>query len=308
MIGKIVGIIGIVLLLALGVFLYQVVMHPAASGIPSSWFHGVASSSAFNFSLGSSHVAQGPSGLPAATGTYLASPSSTGAPAIDPSQIPAGYTLAELSPYFHQIRLGSVSAGTSYYYGQITLYAYLNSGEKVDITGWQIKTNNSGEYIPQAINLYDPSGLTPASDIVVKSGDTVSLYSSSAPFNLRLNACVGYLAHVANFKPGLPESCPYIDRSALQNFTGACQNYIGSLSGCASPDLNNVPVPRTDYACYDYLQNHFNYKSCFTDHVGDANFLSNQVWVWTGSNVVDQYHDTVKLLDRQGRLVDLYSY
>lgn len=313
MIGKIVGIIGIVLLLALGVFVYEVATHPAASGLPSSWFHGTSNSSWFSVSVTSPHVAQGPSGISPSTGTgssVITSASSTtgGAPAIDPSQIPAGYTLAQLSPYFHQIRLGSISAGTSYSYGEIMLYSYLNSGERVDITGWQIKTDNGGEYIPGAIALYDPSGLTPASDIVLKNGDVVTLYSSSGPFNLRLNKCVGYLAHMGNFNPGLPQTCPYIDRSAIQNFTGACQNYIESLGGCASPNMNNIPVPRTDYACYDYLQNNFNYKSCFEAHAGDSDFLSNQVWVWMGSNVVDQYHDNVQLLDRNGKLVDLYSY
>ena len=58
----------------------------------------------------------------------------------------------------------------------------------------------------------------------------------------------------------------------------------------------------------EYLENNFTYKSCFEAHDGDANFLSNQVWVWTGSNVVDQYHDTVQLLDKNGLLVDLYTY
>jgi len=30
--------------------------------------------------------------------------------------------------------------------------------------------------------------------------------------------------------------------------------------------------------------------------------------VWTGSNVVDEYHDSVELLDQHGLLVDLYTY
>ena len=68
------------------------------------------------------------------------------------------------------------------------------------------------------------------------------------------------------------------------------------------------PVPRTDYACHDYLENNFNYKSCFNAHVRDANFLSNQWWVWMGSSPLDQYHDTADLFDKNGLLVDEYSY
>ena len=73
---------------------------------------------------------------------------------------------------------------------------------------------------------YTILGLSPASDILVKNGDTVYLYSSSAPFNLRLNECIGYVAHVANFVPALPLNCPYINQSQIQNFTGQCQNIL----------------------------------------------------------------------------------
>lgn len=230
---------------------------------------------------------------------------------IPPSEIPAGWTVPQLSPYFHEVRFGTVSAGTSYYYGTISLYAYFADSQAtgtIDITGWNIKTRESGEYIPKAIAVYDPSGLAAPSDIRMKNGDTVYLYSSSAPFNLRLNKCIGYVANVADFRPSLPSSCPQVDESRIGSFTGACQEYIQSISGCEQPSLTNPLVSRTDYACQDFLENNFNYKSCFEQHDTDPDFLSNQVWVWTGSNVVNQYHDTVDLLDSNGLLVDQYSY
>jgi hypothetical protein len=312
MIGKVITVIIIVVVLGLGVFVYQVAVHPKALGLPS-WFGTIASSSAFNFSLSSQHPSAVPEELPPATQTpppqtVITSPASSSVPVIDPSQIPAGFTVAQLSPYFHQIRLESISAGTSYSYGTIALDASLNANENVDITGWQIKTQNGQEYIPQAINLYDPSGLTSPTDIVMHNNDAVSLYSSSAPINLRLNECIGYISHMVNSDPALPTNCPYVDRSAIQNFTGACQDYIESLNSCQQPNMSSPNIPRTDYACQDYLENNFNYRSCFTSHLSDPNFLSNQVWVWTGSNVVDQYHDVVKLFDKNGLLVDLYSY
>jgi hypothetical protein len=310
MVGKIIVIIVIVLLLGFGVFIYEVIAHPHAMGLPS-WFGAAASSSMFNFSLSSQRPAQGPPELPPAvpsTTTIITAAGSSSTPAVDPSQIPAGYTIAELSPYFHQVRFGGISAGTAYYYGTITLDTQLNPGEEVDITGWQIKGNDGGEYVPQAVDLYDPSGLTAPSDIILQTNDTVSIYSSSAPVNLRLNECIGYVTPMINSNPSLPLTCPYVDRSAIQNFTGACQNYIESLGNCQQPNLTNPEVPRTDYACQDYLENNFNYKSCFQEHVSDPNFLSNQVWVWTGSNVVDPDHDTVRLLDKNGLLVDIYSY
>ncbi|HUC31412.1 MAG TPA: hypothetical protein VMR99_01835 [Candidatus Paceibacterota bacterium] len=310
--GKILLIIIIIIALGIGLYLY----HSGAFVNGLKKFNSLISPSSTSsfFSLGSSTIAQGPS-TPIGPPPLQQQPTTGGTPpsattTINPADIPAGYTAAQLSPYFHEVRLGGVSAGTFYYYGTITLDTSFNQNATgtIDISGWQIKSNDGGEYIPQAIDVYDPSGLTAPSDILMKNGDTVYLYSSTAPFNLRLNECIGYIGNVANFSPPLPLTCPYVDQSQIQNFTGACQDYILSLGQCQAPNMSSPQIPPTDYACQDYLENNFNYKSCFNAHAGDANFLSNQVWVWTGSNVVDQDHDTVKLLDRNGLLVDLYTY
>jgi hypothetical protein len=204
---------------------------------------------------------------------------------------------------------GTVSAATYYSYGTIQLTDYdYNSTGTIDVTGWQIKALGGDEYIPQAVDLYDPTGLAPASDINMKTVDTVSIYSSSAPFNLRLNECIGYAAHVADFVPALPNICPYPDPSQIQQFSGACQEYIYSIGQCQTPNMSSGQAPQNDYACTNYLENNLNYRSCFDQHSSDPNFLSDQIWVWTGSSPVNPYHDTVALLDRNGLLVDLYTY
>jgi hypothetical protein len=233
------------------------------------------------------------------------------APAIATSEIPTGFSRSDLSPYFKKITLTGAWAGTLYSYGQITLGTYnMNASDTVDITGWQIKTSNSGETIPQAVGLYDPSGLTAPSDIFLGQNQYVDIYSSAGPFNLRMNECIGYIGNSNHFTPALPVNCPYTNQSAIASmgFTGACENYIYSLGSCQAPNLNDIRVPINDYACRDYLANNFNYKSCFNAHVNDANFLSNEWRVWMGSSPLDQYHDTVQLFDKKGLLVDQYSY
>jgi hypothetical protein len=142
----------------------------------------------------------------------------------------------------------------------------------------------------------------------MKSGDVLSLYSTSAPFNLRLNECIGYAAHVANFVPALPLTCPYVSQSQVSNLSDACQNFILSIPSCQQPDLSSPQAPAQDYSCINYLENNFTYRSCFNAHSADANFLSNQIWVWMGSSIVDPEHDSVELLDKNGLLVNLYTY
>lgn len=307
-------ILFIIILLAVGVYVYS------SGALVNGWrgFNTLvhAPSSTFSFFKDFNIFSTSTPSARWPSSPTIASPSSgSGAgsavnPAINPADIPAGYTAAQLSPYFREVTFGGVSAGTYYSYGTITLNAYFNNGTTgaIDVTGWQIKTNVGDEYIPQAVNLYDPTGLAPAGDIDMKNGNAVFLYSSSAPFNLRLNECTGYMAHVATFVPALPLTCPSVGRSQLQELSGACQDFVNSIGQCQTPNMSSPRVPQGDYACMNYLQDNFTYRSCFDQHSADANFLSNQIWVWTGSSPVGQYHDTVRLLDKNGLLVDMYSY
>jgi hypothetical protein len=217
---------------------------------------------------------------------------------------------ATTSPYYGEVGFGEVYAGSGGSGGEISLDAYpKNASETIDVTGWLIEGNHGGIYIPQAVNVYDPLGLAPETDILLHYGDYLDIYESSAPVNLRLNECIGYLPNRSQFNPELPQNCPSTyNPSTTQAFTGACQNYINSLGSCQQPDMSSPEIPSNDYACVQYLENNFNYSSCFNQHDTDPNFLSNQVWVWTGSTPLDPYHDNVKLLDNNGLVVATYSY
>ena len=233
---------------------------------------------------------------------------SSGTSAINSADIPAGFTASQLSPYFHKVRLSSVSAGSSYSIGQISLYASFSDNAAVNVTGWTIRAHYGGEIVPQAVNFYEPSGLAAESDIILRSGDYVNIYSSASAIgeNLRLNKCTGYLENNNHFTPSLPQDCPSIDRSDIRGFSGACQNYISSLYGCRLPDPN-PPVPQNDYGCLSYLTT-INFKGCYDRHTGDSNFLSHEWRVWTNYRFLDQYHDQLLLLDKNGLLVDVYQY
>jgi hypothetical protein len=243
------------------------------------------------------------------TSTYISSPGGVSAgmtSTIPASEIPAGYTLAQLSPYFHEIRF----AGISTY--EISLYNYDNNAptSTIDITGWEIKTNRGGEYLPQAVNIYDPLGANPPSDIILFTNqeNNVYLYSNSSPVNVRANECMGYLDANSQFNPELPNSCPAIDYSVITNFSGECQNYIESLGSCGTVNMTDPRIPQYDYACQQYLEHNFTYSSCITNHDHDPNFLGDNWYVWMGSSPLDEYHDNVVLLDKNGLVVDTYSY
>ncbi len=227
---------------------------------------------------------------------------------ITPSQIPPGFSIRDISPYFGQIRL-SASPGSPGFYSQITITsALVSSGGSLDMTGWLIKGNRGSQYVPQAVNVYDPSGLTAESDIYMKNGDMLTIYSNSSAIgvNFRLNKCMGYLSNTNNFVPPLYLSCPTVNRSEIVNFTGQCQNYITSLNSCQMP-APNPPISIYDYSCRAYLDK-LNYGGCFAKYRNDYDFMDNKWYAWSGSQFLDFQHDRVLLFDRNGLLVAEYTY
>jgi hypothetical protein len=240
---------------------------------------------------------------------YGGSSNPSGPPSIPPDEIPAGLTLSQLSPYFHEIRFNGISQGEI---GLVTTAIYNMPTSTVDITGWEIKTNRGGEFVPQAENVYYPTGVGDDADIVLTlsayNTEYVNFFSNSAPVNLRLNECLGYLNDTEQFNPQFSYNCPTPDRSQLTQFTGACQNYIESLGSCQSPDFSSYYFPHNDYQCEDYLQGKYNYNWCVSTYATSPNFFGDEWRVWMGSSPLDPYHDNVELLDRNGLVVDTYSY
>jgi len=306
---KIGVIIFIVILLCVAVYVAGSGIFEKLGGVLSNLVPHVSNTGSSSVQLGGGTIAGGSPVWTSGTGSSTATNTVSGGASttINPNDIPAGYTIAQLSPFFHKIRFGSLYAGSTYSYGTISLSYSTNGTTTIDVTGWQIKSNRSGEYIPTAVNLYDPSGLTAPTDILMQKGQVLNIYSDTSPFNLRLNKCIGYMQNSNHFNPALPSNCPYVNQSDISTFTGACQQYIYSLGSCSLPNMNSISIPQNDYACRAYLEN-LNYGGCFAKHVNDSDFLSNEWRVWTGSSVIDRIHDTVLLLDRNGLLVDLRKY
>ncbi len=228
--------------------------------------------------------------------------------------IPSGYSREELSPYFQQVSISSISASSFYgsYPAQVRIYSHLSEEEKIDITGWKIKSNRNEFKIPQAVDIYEPSGMASPTDIVISGNSSILILEGRSPINksFRLNKCVGYLANNYDFYPSLPQDCPSIPRSEISYLSGQCQSYIDSLSGCEAPDIsfyNSLPGNDEGNACRAFLST-INHNSCFQKYRPDGDFLSNEWWVWVNTISLDSQHDRVMIFDEKGLLVDEYIY
>lgn len=256
-----------------------------------------------------------PSYYPSYSPTFSPASSSTisGEPTIPDNLIPSGFTREQLSPYFKKVKISSAYASSwSAAPSQISLISSLKKGETINITGWKIKSNRREIIIPQAVDIYEPSGFWPQEDVVVSENSSVNIYSNKSPLNrnLRLNKCTGYLEESYDFNPSLPQNCPSIPRSEIIYLSGECQSYILSLWGCKLPEVsfyNTLLGSDEGNACRQFL-NTINPGACFKKHRFDSDFLSNEWRIWIDQNILDSQHDRLWLLDKNGLLADEYIY
>lgn len=227
---------------------------------------------------------------------------------ISPKSVPEGFTLEQLSPHFGKIKV-SVSGGSTRSESKITLSgSRIGPDESINITGWFIKGKKSSQYIPRAVADYIPLGTAAESDIVIKKGEFVYIYSNKSAIgvNLRLNKCMGYLNNNIKFTPTLPNNCPRLDLSEVANFSDQCYNYVRSIGRCKLPKTN-IQLPQNDYGCRPFLDK-VNYKGCYDAHRADEDFFSREWRVWTGYKFLVAEVDQVELYDKNGLLVDVRKY
>ncbi len=249
--------------------------------------------------------------------TYYTPPSFSSLSEIPDYSIPSGFTRSQLSSYFGKMRISAqYNSFYSYNPSEFQIYSNLSGAEKVNITGWRIKTNKGEIIIPQAINIYNPSGLNPQGDIVLSANNYIHIYigRSSIGKNFRLNKCIGYLQNDYVFFPQLPQNCPTPSRSDTSYLSGRCQSYVSSLWGCMVPDKDSESFyasvggnKREEVDCRAFLDT-INQNGCFQKYHFDKDFLSNEWRVWVNSYILDSQHDRILLFDKQGLLVDEYTY
>ncbi|MGC9610792.1 MAG: hypothetical protein ABSE68_01025 [Minisyncoccia bacterium] len=227
---------------------------------------------------------------------------------------PSGFAVDDLSPYYGQIKISSVSRGGFGSYNYFILSISYSLSKPINITGWHLESNTGYVLIPTAVPDYSPGGVAPSADIILGKSQKVTFYSNASPLvtNLRINKCLGYLNNTYKFNPALPNNCPQMySRPEISSFTGACQSLIISLSNCSSPkpdDLNKLSY-YTDIACKEFINSRFNYNGCYNNHRSDADFFKDEWIVWLGGLLnFDPIHDKLNLFDSRGLLVDQNIY
>lgn len=233
-----------------------------------------------------------------------------------PSQL-AGY--GDPSPYAGQVTMtDNNAAATDPSKEYITLEVSSDVTAPITISGWVLQSAVSGMYgvIPQAADTLIAGTVNDVGPVSIPPGGTAIVITAASPVGVsfRENMCSGYLAQVQRFTPYLASSCPSPSDilpqtpENLRTFGSDCVDYAASVQRCHSP-AQEMPSTLSP-ACRTFLANNLSYNGCVAMYRSRSDF-SLPAWrlylalrqpLWTTT------HDVVRLLDEQGRVVDVLSY
>jgi len=216
-----------------------------------------------------------------------------------------------VSPFFEKVKIYRTEPQTYYHPSVITLSSFLAQDEKINISGWQIKSNKGSIVIPEGIEKYLDDGSI-IKDIFIKSYDTIYFLSGSNSLgygrNFRLNKCFGYFLNNFNFYPSISKNCPQPKLEQISGFDEYCQEFILKTERCKVPNYSTDLRLSLDLECRTYIDENLNYKGCLKNYSKDKDFLENYWYIYVGYNIVSELHDTLYLRDRDGLLVNKYLY
>ena len=216
------------------------------------------------------------------------------------------------SPYAGAVTIEDGDAATSDPHIE---FVRLTAAERVTITGWSLQSAISGlrAYIPSGSSAYAMGTVNSPESISLEAGMTVVITTGQSPtgVSFRENKCTGYLGQMQEYNPPLMNSCPSPGEilpqtaSNVKNFGQDCIDFAQTLPRCYFP--TSVPSNLSS-SCRAFIANNYTYGGCM-NHYGNANPLPSwRIYLGQRAELWYNTHDTIRLLDAEGRVVDSFSY
>jgi hypothetical protein len=223
------------------------------------------------------------------------------------------------SPYRGEITFGMHAAAESTATNEyLTLEANTQNKNAIPLIGWSLQSAVTGTRVPLppaarffvagVVNTTEAVTLEPGASLVISSG------ASPVGVSFRENKCTGYLNELQPFTPPLQQSCPEVSSELpltaqnIQTYGDACIEYVKNIPLCHFPGTDqNVSMSQT---CKIFLVDHLSYNGCSGAHRNEVGFLAKSYRLYVGSSagLWRDTHDIVRLLDADGRTVDVLSY
>ncbi len=200
----------------------------------------------------------------------------------------------------------------------VDLRASPDNTAPVDITDWSLQSAYTGIRVPipqsaspfmmGVVNAQEQTMLPPGASAIVISGQ------SPVSVSFRENICTGYLAQLQNFFPPLSNSCPTAASALpftpenLRYYGDTCFDYLQSIPSCTAP-LQTVSS-NVSRNCRTFAVNTLSYNGCVANNRFHSYFALNSWRIYLDSNAElwRNSHDIIRLLDANGRTVDVITY
>lgn len=205
----------------------------------------------------------------------------------------------------------------------------------INVTGWRVESLLTGHYgtIPGGTPLPFAGVVNSVSPIFLESGELAIIGSGRPPFGVsfRENICTGYLDQVNRFTPKLSERCPdpddefkkfsnYIPEGPRDEDFDQCIRYVRRIDRCEvvrenfrerhpKPSPSGVDLPLAE-ECSAFIEDNLTYQGCVQNHLSSPAFYQREWRVFLGSfsELWREDHEVLRLLDAEGRVVDVWQY
>jgi hypothetical protein len=189
---------------------------------------------------------------------------------------------------------------------------------QVVISGWSLLSAVTGAraYIPEAAPVFFMGVVNTVAPTALTANESAIVTTAASPFGVsfRENQCTGYLNQVKQFTPDISDECPSpsdaLPETAdnLKTYGPSCFDYVGSLPHCYFPG-SQIPNDLSSN-CRSFVANTYSYNGCVNRYStqGSFTFPTWRLFLNHTSELWNNAHDVIRLMDAQGRTVDVLTY
>ncbi|OGG58562.1 hypothetical protein A2765_02445 [Candidatus Kaiserbacteria bacterium RIFCSPHIGHO2_01_FULL_56_24] len=199
----------------------------------------------------------------------------------------------------------------------VEIAANFQGSTAIDIAGWSLESALSGTraYIPGGASAFVMGAANVIGPVTLDPGAIAIISSAPSPVGIsfRENSCTGYLGQFQAFSPELGGQCPSassvlpLTEENLRLYGDTCFDELNALPACQFPQaLPDTVTP----ACRAFLVSALSYNGCVNRERYRSSFQTNTWRVYLGGNAElwRNSHDAIRLLDAQGKTVDVFVY
>ena len=170
-------------------------------------------------------------------------------------------------------------------------------------------------FFPRGADLFFVGAVNAQQDIYLDPEGSAVISSGPSPVgtSFRENVCTGYLDGLQTFRPALSRDCPApadslpLTADNLRTYGDACFDFVRELPLCTLP----LSAPSSvSPACRIFLANNLSYNGCVQNYRYKTGFQRGawRIYLNAGGELWRNSHDVIRLLDAEGRTVDVLTY